>query len=161
MSNKYQELLDHLIEAKKATGWAQSPTARQDNLYILAEFGKWIVNNADWILSAMELDDEEAMKAHHKWQEFIKQCEDIESYVISHPSRLDDIIPPDIILGLLKKNKSWTSSKFGPRSLPVKISQKHLNDTRIGNMIIKRFPFITPSVMLKRILFVREFLSNI
>jgi hypothetical protein len=117
-------------------------------------------------LSEMFPDLFEIKRAHTSggvnWRkEFINWQEDIISCFLSQQSKLDNVIPPEIIIDLIKKNRSWQNSKYGPRSLPVKISQKYLNDTRIGNLIIKNFPFINPLVMLKRILFIREFLSNI
>ncbi len=92
-------------------------------------------------------------------KQFIRQCRDIKTHILSHGSKLDEIIPPEIILDLLEMNKSWKHSKYSPRSLPIKISQKYMNDTRIGNAIIKHFPLINVTDMLKRIMFIREFFT--
>lgn len=94
-------------------------------------------------------------------RELIGQYQEVKGHILSYDSKLDEIIRPEIILNLLKKSKSWKHSRYGPRSLPIKISQKYLNDMRIGNMIIKYFPVIDLESLLKRILVMRQFLSRV
>ncbi len=90
----------------------------------------------------------------------------IKSLISSRYSKLDEIIPPEVILQLLEENKIGEPNRFSPKTVPIKILRRLLRRTHVGGKLMscffdttkKRLDSIT---LLKRILVMRLFLSKI
>lgn len=93
-------------------------------------------------------------------REFICQHSEIENLVTSSESKLDDIIPPGVILKLLRDIRSWKHSSFSPRILPGKIAMRYLKGMWISKKILSVFPIINHHKLLRRLLVIRLVLSR-
>jgi hypothetical protein len=97
--------------------------------------------------------------------EFTSQRHLIRSLVLSENSALDPIIPPEVIMKLLRENNTWRNSRLSPRTLPLKVARRLLRKTPEGRRILARFPSLSRKEMdvttlLKRLLVVRSFLGK-
>lgn len=83
----------------------------------------------------------------------------ISDLIVDGPSRLDDLIPPDIILFLLVELTGWRCLIPSLRTLPGKAILRTMKGKRAGNWLLRRFPVVDLKNLLKRLLTVRQFLS--
>ena len=99
-------------------------------------------------------------------QEFRCNRHAIKKLVLSQDSKLDTIIPPEVILKLLKDKKTWHTSRFSARTLPFKVARRLLTGTPKGKRILAHFTkipriVVDPTTFLKRVLVLRLFLSKV
>ena len=90
--------------------------------------------------------------------EFIAQHKQVEELIASHASRLDDLIPPQVILRLLRDIRSWKHSRYSPRILPTRFAFRFLKGTNLYNKILDRFPIVDLKTLLRRLLVMRQVL---
>ena len=93
-------------------------------------------------------------------EEFISQHKEIEQSILSYQSRLDDLIPQEVILKLLLDIRSWKHHKYSPRILPSRIAFILLKGGWLTNKILNIFPIIDHKTMLKRLLVMRLVLKK-
>jgi hypothetical protein len=91
--------------------------------------------------------------------EFRMHRTSIAHLILGGPSRLDELIPPDIILSLLVELTGWRCLIPFLRTLPGKAILRTLKGRRVGNWLLQRFPVVDLKNLLKRLLTVRHFLS--
>lgn len=98
-------------------------------------------------------------------EEFSSQRSTIEALISSQDSKLDRIIPPEVILRLLGGSRTGGDNRFSPKTLSRKLARRLLKGTAIAKRILSRFPKtskkqIDRTTILKRILVMRLFLSK-
>lgn len=98
-------------------------------------------------------------------EEFSSQRSAIEAIISSQDSKLDRIIPPEVILRLLRGSRTGGDNRFSPKTLSRKLARRLLKGTAIAKRILSRFPKtskkqIDRTTILKRILVMRLFLNK-
>jgi len=98
-------------------------------------------------------------------EEFSSQRSAIEAAISSQDSKLDRIIPPEVILRLLGGSRTGGDNRFSPKKLARKLARRLLKGTFMAEKILSRFhntskKQIDRTAFLKRILVIRLFLSK-
>jgi hypothetical protein len=95
-------------------------------------------------------------------RQFSAQQSSVESLILTTESKLDKIIPADVVLHLLRDRKNMRQGNLPPIVVATKIATKLLNRAHLGNRITDRLlkKKVDVVTFLIRILVARSFLSS-
>jgi len=98
-------------------------------------------------------------------REFITQRPAVESLISSEDSKLDEMIPPDIIVKLLKENETRRRSAISSKRLSLKCARRLIGRSSLANKILARWTVSGETIhrvtLLKRLLVMRRFLADV